>query len=645
MQKLLPILFILFFAAAVSAQYPKLIIQLRDKGDNTFSISDPSKFLSARSLERRARQKIGYDSTDLPVSFRYIDSIRLAGNVTVLSTSKWLNQVLVLSTDAAALAKIQSFPFVRSVTGVGFRVRGTQDPVDDKFTEEIKSITRSGTEQKTQGDLINYGNSYSQVHIHEGEFLHNKGFRGENKLITVLDAGFAQYKSVTAFDSLRQNGQILGERDYVAFDNSVNEDDSHGMYCFSIMGANWPGRMVGTAPKASYWLVRTENATGEYPIEEHNWVVGAEFADSTGSDMISSSLGYYDFDAPAFNHSYADFYRNTTPVTKGASLAARKGIIVMNSAGNEGNNSWKYLSFPADADSVCAVGAVNNAGQIANFSSYGYPGKIKPNIVSVGAGTVIAGLNNQPQTGNGTSYANPNVAGLIACLWQAFPNLTNMKILDAVYKSADRYTSPTDRYGFGIPNFRKAYVALKTEENVARYGADWLFATPDPFTTKIDVKVLGQVDGRARVELVNSANQVIATRNLASEIQEVYDLSFDSLGTVQAGNYLVRYTDSLRTRQVNLSKLPTTTQGDWLIAGPNPFNTALTVSVTPTETGPAAIMLIDAKGSKVDEIRIAATTGVSQTLTFRNAAQLPRGVYTLVYRGNKVERSLRMLKL
>ncbi len=645
MRKLFTGLFILLFSIATHAQYPKLIVQLRDKGGSLFSLSEPSKFLSGRSLERRVKQNIGFDSTDLPVSLSYLDSIRLAGNVTILSTSKWLNQVLVQSTDAAALAKIRSFPFVKTVTGAGFRIRGNAVPFDENFTEEVQPITRTSRQQRTAGDLINYGSSYSQVHIHEGEFLHNKGFRGQNKLITVLDAGFAQYRSVTAFDSIRQNGQVLGERDFVAFDNSVNEDDAHGMYCLSTMSANWPGKMVGTAPKASYWLVRTENVVGEYPIEEHNWVVGAEFADSTGSDMISSSLGYYHFDAPAFNHSHADFYRNTTPVSRGASLAAHKGMIVMNSAGNEGNSSWKYLAFPADADSVCAVGATNTAGQIASFSSYGYPGKVKPNIVSVGAGTIIAGLNNEPQLGNGTSYANPNVAGLIACLWQAFPSLTNMKVLDAVYKSADRYAMPNDRYGFGIPNFRKAYLSLKTEENVAKYGADWLFATPDPFTTKIDVKLIGQIDGKGRIDLVNSSNQVIAVRNLTTELQEVYDFSFDSLDQAPAGNYVIRYTDSIQSRQVNLQKLPTSSPVEWLIAGPNPFTSTLTVTITAPETAAAAIMLIDAKGSKVDEIRLNTTTGTTQTLSFKNAANLPPGVYTLVYRSKNIDRSLRMLKL
>ncbi|HEX8331083.1 MAG TPA: S8 family serine peptidase, partial [Segetibacter sp.] len=555
MKKTLLSLLILFLIVEAKAQYPKLIVQFKDKGSNTFSLANPSQYLSSKAIQRRTRFNIAIDSTDLPVTQRYVDSLRLAGNVIILNRSKWLNQVLIQSTDATALAKIRNMAFVQSVNGVGFRVANNTTS-RDKFKETIEPLApaNNNIHQRTAADFYNYGNSAGQVKIHEGEFLHNKGYRGQNIQIAVLDAGFQQYRTVTAFDSIRLQGQVLGERDFVAFDNSVNEDDSHGMYCLSIMSANWPGRMVGTAPKASYWLVRTENAPQEYPIEEFNWVAGAEFADSTGSDMISSSLGYYDFDDPSFNHTYNDFYKNRTSVTKGATFAAKKGLIVMNSAGNAGNNSWKYIGFPADADSVCAVGAVNASGQIASFSSYGYPGKVKPNIVSVGAGTIIAGFNNQPASGNGTSFSNPNVAGLIACLWQAFPTYNNMKILDAVYKSSDRYAAPTDRFGFGIPNFRKAYLSLKKEQNISLYGNDWLFATPNPFSTQIDVRLIGQVNGNARIDLVNSAGQVVATKALLTEIEEVYTNLFDNLGALPGGSYFVKYTDSLKTRSIELQK-------------------------------------------------------------------------------------------
>jgi hypothetical protein len=641
MKKILFYLLILCLAIEAKAQYPKLIIQFKDKGSNTFSLANPSQYLSAKAIQRRTRFNISVDSTDLPVTQRYVDSLRLAGNVTILSKSKWLNQVLIQSTDAAALAKIRNMPFVQSVSGVGFRVATNASP-REKFKETVEPVDPAvNITQRTAADFYNYGNSAGQVKIHEGEFLHNKGFRGENVQIAVLDAGFQQYKTITAFDSIRLQGKVLGERDFVAFDNSVNEDDSHGMYCLSIMSANWPGKMVGTAPKANYWLVRTENVFSEYPIEEFNWVVGAEFADSTGSDMISSSLGYYDFDDPSFNHSYSDFYKNRTSVSRGATFAAKKGMIVMNSAGNEGNSSWKYIGFPADSDSVCAVGAVDVNGQIASFSSYGYPGKVKPNIVSVGAGTIVANFNNQPASGSGTSFSNPNVAGLIACLWQAFPNYNNMKILDAVYKSSDRYTAPTDRYGFGIPNFRKAYLSLKKEQNISLYGNDWLFASSNPFNTQIDVRLIGQVDGNARLDLINSAGQVIATKALLTEIEEVYPYTFENLGALPGGSYIVKYTDSLKTRSIELKKV---VYEDWLVAMPNPFSNNLKIYLRAPESGKASLRILDAVGRTVEVISVTTTQGQGQFFNASVAAQLQRGVYFVQYVGKTQKRAIKVLK-
>jgi subtilisin family serine protease len=625
-----------------NAQFPKLIVQLKDKGSNRFSLNAPSQYLSPRAIQRRSRYNIPIDSADLPITTTYLDSIKIAGAVTVLSTSKWLNQVLIETSDQNALNKIKSYPFVISTRGVGFRSADTtrNDKFKDPLTSALPPVSRLAG---TATDTYDYGNSYGQVHIHEGEFLHNRGFHGETMQIAVLDAGFLQYKTITAFDSIRNNGQILGERDYVAFDSSVNEDDSHGMYCLSILSANWPGKMVGTAPKANYWLVRTENAATEYVIEEHNWVAGAEFADSTGSDLISTSLGYTTFDDPALNHSYNDLYKNTTMVSQGAAIAVKKGMIVSASAGNEGANSWKYISFPADVDSVCTVGAVNAAGVIAGFSSYGYPGKVKPNIVSVGANTVIAGLNNQPVTGNGTSFSNPNVAGLIACLWQAFPNASNMKILNAVYKSSDRYTAPDSHYGYGIPNFRLAYQSLKHGENIAVYGNDWLFATPNLFTDQLAVRVIGRLDGPVAISLLNAAGQVVATQNLATEKEEVYNHTFSNLGSLPSGIYSVKYSDGITTRTIQVTK-GNIFEKEWFVALSNPFTRDFTVFIKGQETGEIVLRLIDTKGSVVEVINTQIAQNETLTLHFNNAQKLAPGVYFIQYLGKSQKRTVRLFK-
>lgn len=639
-------LFVFFFAYFVlqaDAQYPKLIVQLRDKNSNAYSLHNPSQFLSQRAIARRNRYNIPLDSADLPITQRYLDSINAVHNVSILSKSKWLNRVLIETTDKNAISKILSFSFVRSAKGIGYRAIASSHINKFKQVPLPLNISTADRPVEITGNTYNYGNNYNQIHIHEGEFLHNKGLHGEMMQIAVLDAGFQQYKTISAFDSMRINRQVLGERDFVAFDNSVNEDDPHGMYCLSILSANWPGQMVGTAPKAGYWLIRTENAATEYPIEEYNWVVGAEFADSAGTDIISSSLGYSDFDDSSFNHTYDDFYNNSATVSQGASIAVRKGMIVTNSAGNEGAKAWKYLIFPADADSVCAVGAVNASGVIAGFSSYGYTGKIKPDIVSVGEGSVIAGLNNQPVSGNGTSFSNPNIAGLIACLWQAFPSISNMKILDAVYKSADRYASPDDRYGFGIPDFRIAYRLLKHDENVALYGNEWLFATPDPFTDKIVTKFIGQTDGPAKVDLINDAGLVIASKSFITEKEEVNNYTFTNLNAQPAGFYTIRYSDSTISRLVTVQKGNIFAK-DWILAVPNPFQNNLIVYVKAPDAGEINLRLVDAKGSIIEKITTTVTQNETRTIRFNTISKLGRGLYFLQYISKTQKRTFRLIK-
>jgi len=643
MKVFLCVFFSVFFLSNVNAQYPKLIVQFKDKGSNSYSVSNPSQFLSPKALERRKRYNIPIDSADLPVTNQFVDSVRLAGNVKVLSESKWLNQVLIETADQNAINKILSFPFVKSAKGIGYRMPNFSRINKVEKPLNPLNISVANRPEGTTGDTYNYGNSYNQVHIHEGEFLHNKGFHGETIQIAVLDAGFLQYKTITAFDSVRINRQILGERDFVAFDNSVNEDDSHGMYCLSILSANWPRQMVGTAPKANYWLIRTENAASEYPIEEHNWVAGAEFADSAGCDMISSSLGYNTFDDSSFNHTYADFYKNAAMVSLGASVAVRKGMIVTNSAGNEGAKNWKYLIFPADADSVCAVGAINAAGAISSFSSYGYAGKVKPNIVSIGGGTVIAGLNNQPASGNGTSFSNPNIAGLIACLWQAFPLYNNMKILKAVYKSSDHYLTPDDRYGYGIPNFKIAYRLLKHDQNTELYGNQWLFATPDPFTNQVDTKFIGRTDGPAKVELINATGQVIASQNIITEKEEIYNYTFTNLGNLPPGFYSVKYSDSMLTQSISLQK-GNIFEKDWLFTAPNPFKNDLVVYLKAPESGEVVLRLIDTKGSLVETVAQQIIQNDIQRIQFKNIEKLQKGVYFLQYQSKTQKRVIRLLK-
>lgn len=458
MKKTLLFLFFIGFISVLSqAQNTRYVIKLRDKVGTPYTLSNPIQYLSQKAIDRRARQNIPVDPTDLPITPRYIDSIRLAGAVTILNVSKWLNQVCIYTTDAAALTKINSFPFVIAEQPVRRPIQ--QGTPANKFNVPADSIL---SPSQVTSNYFDYGASYGQMHIHQGEFLHNYGFIGTGMKIAMLDAGFYGYLTNPLLDSLRLNNQIKETWDYVQNEASVNEDYPHGMNCLSIIGVNKPGQMVGSCPKADFYLFRTEDVFSESPLEEQNWVAAAEHADSLGVDVINTSLGYTEFDNPAFDHTYADMNGRTTIIAKGHLMAAKKGILCMASAGNDGSGLWHYIGTPADADSILTVGAVNTSGDIAGFSSWGpsSDGRVKPDACSVGWGTAYVTTSGTVATGNGTSFSSPNLAGLTTCLWQAFQELTNMDVIEAVRKSGNLYLTPDDHYGYGIPDMKKAFVML-----------------------------------------------------------------------------------------------------------------------------------------------------------------------------------------
>lgn len=457
------ILLAVSFSFSCEAQLNRYIIQLKDKADNPFSLDDPTPYLTQKAILKRIQYNIIADSTDLPITPRYIDSIRLAGAVTVINVSKWLNQVAIQTTDASALTKISNFPFVKDTMSVAPRnTTGATPP--DKF-EAITDIPQpeSGTPSPELANIYNYGQSYGQVHLHQGEFLHNHGFSGQGMQLAMLDAGFPNYNTLAVFDSVRLNNRFLGTWDFVNNNSNVNGFNTHGTLCLSTIASEVSSSIVGTAPKTSFYLYRTEDAATEYPIEEQNMAAALERADSLGVDVASISLGYFHFTDPSFNYSYADMDGNTTISAKAADLAARKGMLVVAAAGNEGNSTWHYLLTPADADSVLTVGAVDISGNPGNFSSYGpsSDGQVKPGVAAMGVSAVFANPSTgAPMSGNGTSFACPNMAGLATCLWQAFPESPNMGIISALQEAATTYDTPNDRVGYGIPDMKKAFVIL-----------------------------------------------------------------------------------------------------------------------------------------------------------------------------------------
>ena len=537
-------------ACGARAQQDTYLVSFTDKASSVFTISKPSDFLSQRAIERRKKYQIAIDETDLPVTARYVQGVLLCGKVQLINQSKWLNQISI-EADTDAIAKMNSLPYVKQVR----RVKNySPAPIAsrNKFKNQVTDL-RGASGNKD----LSYGNSFDQIHLHEGEYLHNAGFRGDDMLISVIDAGFFHYNSLPAFDSVLINGQIKDTRDFVKNKASVYEEDTHGMYCFSILAGNIPGKLVGSAPGANYLLYRSEDAGSEWPIEEQYWAIAAETSDSAGADLITTSLGYTTFDDPSLDHSYGDMDGRTTIVAKAAVIAARKGIIVLAAAGNDGNNGWHFISSPGDADSILTVGAVDIAGTPAAFSSYGpsADGRIKPTVASMGVAAVISMANGNIGSGNGTSFATPNLAGLVACLWQAYPEFNNMEIIDAVKKSASTYNNPNNRIGYGIPNFRIAYETLK-EQRTAKIrnvlGSQTIKAYPNPVRGQFNVALKPANTGKAVFKLFDSNGKLVKTQTIPVIRDEPQMLLFDRLQYLPPGVYVLQYNDGSKSESITL---------------------------------------------------------------------------------------------
>lgn len=524
------------------------IVRFTDKYNSPYSIKRPSDYLSTKAIQRRYKQNISIDPTDLPVNPFYIDSLKRIPGVALINSSRWLNQILIHVTSDDAPETINNTSFVLWSMKVG-----NNSYPEINFVPRNNTVTSNNAVVNTNtitSDTINYGDNAAQIKIHEGEYLHNNGFRGQGMTITMLDAGYYKYLDNPAFDSLRNDNRITDEYDFVMNEQSVNEDHSHGSICLSVMAANSPGLIVGSAPKANYILYRTEDVASETLIEEQNWIVGAERADSLGTDIISSSLGYIEFDDPAHTHAYEERNGNTAMITIAADLAVKKGIIVMSAVGNYGSSSThtKYVMCPADGDSVVAVGMINKDGEIHFNSNWGPSGagKIKPNIVSLGWNAVYANTVGLPATTNGTSLATPNIAGLIACLWQAFPEFTNMEIIDAVQRSADRYQQPDDHYGYGIPNFRIAHTILhdKREERLqAKLKNSFITAYPVPFKQQFTLFLQAPATAKANMRLIDISGKTVQIKTLDLIKDSYYTIDWYS-PQVTPGIYYLHYNDN-----------------------------------------------------------------------------------------------------
>ncbi|MCK4922800.1 MAG: S8 family peptidase [Bacteroidales bacterium] len=444
-------------------------IPLSDKENNSFTLNSPGEFLSDRSILRRQKTNIPIIEQDLPVSDFYIDSLKSLG-LKIIGSSKWLNGVVVETSDYLL---IDSLPYLDFVNNFSTEY--------DNFSADLLEFESNYLNVENNFTTVSdYGSSHTQLNILGGLGLHELGFRGKGLQIAVLDAGFYKVDSFGYFNNLWENNQIIAHRDLINPTGNIFRESSHGMSVLSTMSVNAPGQYIGSAPEASYILIRSEDVSRETKVEEAYWIFAAEYADSIGADIITSSLGYSKFDFPEMNYQWDNLTENTAFVTRAAEIAFSKGIIVVTSAGNEGNKEWQKINMPADGEHVLAVGSIDTAGVVSLFSSHGLEDNIivKPDVLAVGYETSLVNSSGNIGKGFGTSYSSPQIAGFTACLWQANPDKSHDEILQAIRQSANKFSFPNEKHGYGTPDFMLAMWILNGIEPIQSNDLIQIYPNP-----------------------------------------------------------------------------------------------------------------------------------------------------------------------
>lgn len=427
-------------------QMYRLYLKDKDLDHTPFSVKRPSEFLSQRSIDRRKRQGIPVDLTDLPVAPAYEKQVAEAG-IEIVGKSKWNNTLLIRIHKDKELRKLEGLEFITK------RKKVFQAP--DSVSQRMRSNVRNGLNEWSQGDEF-YGAADAQLKSLNGKKLHENGYRGKGMMIAVFDGGFMNADKIPALHKIK----LAGVKDFVVPESkSVFGEMEHGTMVLSTMAANAPDFYVGVAPEAQYLLIRCEDERTESLAEEDYWASAAEYADSCGVDVINSSLGYHGFDDSSMNHHYYEQDGNTALISRTASMCADKGIVCVNSAGNDGMGSWKKINFPADAKDILTVGSINEHGMNAAFSAVGptADGRIKPDVMAFGSPTCVITGRGSIINDNGTSFSSPLVAGMVACLWQALPGKTAKQIIKLVKLAGDNQQHPDNVFGYGVPDFWKAY--------------------------------------------------------------------------------------------------------------------------------------------------------------------------------------------
>ncbi len=534
--RLILLLILVFISQTIWAQVGpnRYIVYFSDKDNTPFTIDEPSAYLSQRAIQRRETQGIAITESDLPVDPNYIEMIRDLGDVEVLAQLKWFNAILIKTFDPAVLQGINDLDNVDRLE------------VSIVFTGDAELETHPVRSRSQKADE-DYGPSLNQIEMINGLGLHEDGFMGQGMWIAVLDGGFRHMNDAAVFEDFWANDRLIGKVNFVDQNTTVFTRSNHGTQVISTMAGFQQDSLIGTAPESLYLVCITEDVDQERRIEEAYWVAAAAFADSVGVDIINTSLGYTTFDVVDENYTYADMDGQTTLITRGSDMAASKGMLIVSSAGNNGDDPWFFISAPADGDSVLAIGSVDPDGQVSSFSGRGpsFDGRVKPNVMAQGRDAVFTDLGNGISQGNGTSFSSPILAGMAACLWQEHPNATAWQVHQAIEMSAHLFDMPNDSMGYGIPDFEIARSLLAPtsvfngKESVQQFQVfpnpvygnelEWI----SPFSDGREIFVsLREITGRE----IDRQIMVAATRQ-----------GFDLPTNLAAGIYLLSITDGETT--------------------------------------------------------------------------------------------------
>ena len=477
------------FPLSLSAQVNRYFVSFKDKNNSPYSVSNPSQFLSQKSIDRRTREGFATIEEDLPVNATYIQQVKAVG-AKVFFSSRWFNGVLV-QTDTSIIKSVNSLSFVSKVELVA----------DSALLLSGRKSAQKKTEQVSKANALQ---NQSQLQMIGLDQLHDAGYHGEGIDIAVFDDGFIGVDTISGFKRLYQEGRLKEVFSFV-YNNvdSAYAIDKHGTSTLSILAGNIPDKYFGGAYMANFFLYQTEDYLTEYRVEEYNWLFAAERADSAGIDVISSSLGYSTFDDATMDYTYANLNGNTAVISIAAHKAFLRGISVVNAAGNDGGDSWKYIDVPADAVGVIAVGAVDATGVKALFSSLGptSDGRIKPDVSALGVSSVVFSSSGCCYVGDGTSFACPLVAGLVADLRQMNPQFSAQEIYNQVISMGTQYAHPDNFLGYGIPIFRLTDVIVQQEE---------IQIFPNPVKDgQLKILLNGFVGEELNVQLYNSYGQKV----------------------------------------------------------------------------------------------------------------------------------------